>query len=299
MRRWWPLLILLGGCISPTPPIHRFERMHLGVPVASADAQTPRKITGTCPYGHPYTAWENVWINPFRCYITPPAEKVARDGNCYSIRYYVHTNVPFVFGGETNQEAFANCNYLRTNFWPTFRGHIDLSVDGGTTWVRRIGYGVQRDPSRVGGELIWSPPYDPSLMTETAKLRITDLDGQPFDNGSTNFAFNLKPGEYVESYGFSLIGARITQPVQNDVLYYTSEMSITLQQAGGGPVWDVGWIQPDDLYFHPITTLSNVASGYSSHTFICSVPVCAQAKIVIRSAQDPALIARSGTVSVE
>lgn len=274
-------LLIMGGCVTVHQKPGMAPRMTLSVP--TADAADNVRVDYHCPQGHNCVTWTNIPVFPERCYLDLP-EKRERDGNTYTIEFFSSTNAPLQNTG--NQEWDDISTYIRTNRWPAKRNHIDLSIDNGTNYIRRIGYGIPVSASRYGGEFKWSPPKDFSLLTEQAKLRITNLDGSCFDNGPTNFACNVPPGKYVESFGFALCGAVIDAPTWGQITYYTGPLTMTFRQAGGGAVWNVGWITEADQNFHPMGTISNVVAGVNTVTISNSIPRAAEVELVIWSASD-------------
>ena len=285
MRRELTLacLLIMGGCVTVHQQPGMAPRLQLSVPTAEAADNV--RVDYHCPQGHDCVTWTNIPVLPERCYLDLP-EKRERDGNTYTIEFMSMTNV----SENTGDPDYDNIlTYVRTNRWPTKRNHIDLSIDNGTNYIRRIGYGIPTSVSRLGGEFAWSPPRDYALLTEQARLRITNLDGLPFDNGPTNFVCNQRPGQYVESFAFALCGAVIDAPESAAITYYTGPLTMTVRQAGGGSIWDVGWIAPDDQAFHPMTTVSNIMAGINTIQISNSIPRAAQVELVIWSQADRAI----------
>ena len=300
MRKGWIILMLLiGGCVTEHPAIP--GRYHLSVPCAEGGTGDAVKVWATCPQGHATYYYTNMHIAGESVYLNQPF----RDGtgNSYTMRFFVMTNNNSTLPPPDDplyDTAVAHAAYLATNRWPNYRQHFDLSLDGGSNYTRRIGYGVQRDPSRVGGEFIWSPPNDTTLLTEHAVIRMTDLDGRPFDNGSTNYPFNLPPGQYVKSYEFAIRGGYVTSPAEYDFVYTNAEMTVSFFQTGGGEAWEVAWLTPADPYAHPLVTLSNCLGGVVNSTnIICTIPAAPEVRLLVRSCADPALSFQSKSFSVE
>ena len=207
-----------------------------------------------------------------------------------------NSNIP---EGEDPTHDYYNA-YLATAVWPTRRVNVELSLDGGTNFAYRIAVGVQHQPDRRRGEFMWSPPPCYNLMTETAVMRLTDLDGKAFDNGPTNYPFNLRPGEFVKTYPFSIKGVYVITPAPGAIVYSGASMPVDFFQTGGGSVWDIGWFTELDNHFHLITTASNVVGGVINvGAGLCTIPVAPEVKLMVWSHADRALRGFSGIFSVE
>ena len=157
-RRLWPILfVFLGGCGTFT--YHGPNRYSVGGPVAQAAT----------------------------IYLRNDA-KMAADGNVYHFPYLAMTNTNSTATNDPTVQAYNAV--LANNTWPYKRMHLDLSLDGGVTWRKRIGYGIQ--PGGPNGDFVWSPPEDYSLLTTNACVRLRTMaetapyvhvgDGLPFDN---------------------------------------------------------------------------------------------------------------------
>ena len=185
--RYFPIgllgVLLLGGCVS-TPPVFP-PRWQIGVPCANA-APEP----GTVYLRHDI--------------------KSAHDGNSYVIEFYAMTN--------SNSDCLddpivqdANSD-LATNQWPARRCHLDLSIDGGSNWIRRIAYGAQVDFDRVGGRFVWSPREDYSLLTTNAVIRAVLLDAGPWPARTPAKPWDLPAGTFPKCSRFPIVGAVIDHP---------------------------------------------------------------------------------------
>lgn len=248
------------------------------------------------------------WTGPRYILGTPTAEagtvylhhdgKMSEDGNTYTIRWSCMTNCNSALQSERDRVD----PILATNRWPVRRNHIELSLDGGSNWTRRIGYGVQTDNGRLAGEYVWSPPEDYSLLTTTACLRMTDLDGQPCGNG-TNYGFDIPPGQYIQSAQFTIAGIAVVVPGAGDVWYsgnYSQE--ITWRQAGAGADIACYWITPDTASTYTNNLLSrwtNCVDGVNTRLITTTMPAAPQVEIVLRSMTDMQIIGYSGVIVVD
>ncbi|MEI6166012.1 MAG: hypothetical protein WCS52_02350 [bacterium] len=191
---------------------------------------------------------------------------------------------------------------MATNRLPARRFHIDLSIDGGSNWIRRIGYGVQADASMVQAELQWSPPADYSLLTTSAMVRATNLDGQPWPTRTPARPYDLPAGKYPVSFTFPIVGATITTPAAGSIQWRGEGVDMSWRQSGGGAVWDLYWITPDSKgvdFSHWITTISNVVEGVNSKRISLNAPVADQLQLYIMSQSDPNLIGVSPIFTVD
>lgn len=260
-------LLLVSGCMSTAPVIP--PRWQITVPNAAA-ANMPK---GT------------IWLRH--------DGKQAEDGNCYSIILFAVTN-------PCADEAMSAD--LATNRLPVGRFHIDLSIDGGSNWTRRIGYGVQADTNMVAVELVWSPPEDYSLMTTNARLRAVTLDNGPFPHRTPQMPYDLPAGRYPISSPFAIVGATIDTPAAGTILWQGNSASLTWRQCGGGAVWDLYWLTPTSAGIdvsHWLTTVSNVVEGANSKIVSLNVPVAEHMKLAIVSQAHPSIIGYSGIFTVD
>lgn len=296
MRKVWILtLMLVAGCATP-PPLEPFQRMILSVPAAGAASV---RVDYTCPFGHAVVTWTNNPVEPTRVYVDVP-DKFERDGNSYKMEFYTFTNANSNIPPGENETLDYYNSYLLTNRFPVRRVNAELSLDGGTNFTRRIAFGVQINPDRIRGEFIWSPATDYTLLTERAVMRLTDLDGKCFDNGPTNFPFNLRPGDFVRSSPFVISGAYLTAPAAGSIVYSGAEMTVSFFETGGGPTWDVGWMTEADQHFHPLMTASNVVGGMiNTASGTCTIPVAAEVKLLMWSHADRVLLGHGPVFSVE
>ena len=199
--------------------------------------------------------------------------------------------------------AMTNAAALITNRWPVMRCHVDLSLDGGLTWPRRIGYGIPRDPDGIGGSFVWSPPEDYSLLTSNARMRCVYLDGSntPW-HSSTNMPYDLRPGTDLMSPVFQIGGSTITYPSAGTITWRGSQCNLAWKQMASGAVQSVYWLTPTDYGIdnaHWITTISNAVEGANTHYISLSVPAAPQIKLAIVSAWDGRIIGYSPVFEVD
>ena len=242
-------------------------------------------------------------VFPPRWQLTVPVAESAQssDEPVYLGRVYKSYGIKFI--AMTNACADADISAdMATNRLPARRFHIDLSIDGGSNWIRRIGYGVQADASMVQAELQWSPSRDYSLLTTSAMVRATNLDGQPWPSRTPLRPYDLPPGKYPVSFTFPIVGAIITAPAAGSIQWRGEGVDITWRKVGGGAVWDLYWITPDSEgvdFSHWITTISNVVDGVNSKRVSLNAPVADQLQLYIISQADPNLLGSSPIFTVD
>jgi len=202
--------------------------------------------------------------------------KWAQDGNSYTIQWIAATNV--------------NYEVLRTNYWPQYRMHLDLSIDGGATWIRRLGYGLQTPRRSFGGEMTWSPPSDYDLLTTNAVLRFVNLKEQAFAGPQTGQPYDIDPTNGIRSKLFAIAGATIDSPIATDILCNDSQTEVIFRQVGAGDVVTLHWVTPTTNGF--LGTYSNIVNGVNSIDFWIptNVPAASQMKFCIRGVQYPSII---------
>jgi hypothetical protein len=266
------MLLAVGGCVTDHPVIP--QRYQLGTPVACADYINPKTVV---LIGH------------------SAGNKREADGNTYTIEWRCATNSN---SNATDDPVVISANAdLATNVWPKFRMHLDLSVDGGASWIRRIGYGLQTPKSGIGSDFVWSPPDDYSLLTTNAKLRIVDLDGR-IVRGMTNGAPYDVPTNGIQSAEFAIVGAVVDVPAAGATLYPDTPQTVTWRQVGGGTNAEIFWVTPDSSAL--ITTVSNVVNGLNSASINLPVnlPVVSEMRLCVRGVEYPSIIGYSGTFTV-
>lgn len=266
-------LMLIGGCLSTSPIIP--PKYQLSVPSANASTISTQGL---------------VLIG------SSATEKLAVDGNTYTISWFAITNCNDT--DTERAEAIAANLILATNVWPKFRQHMDLSVDGGSTWVRRIGYGLQTPRGATGSEFTWSPPDDYSLLTTRAVLRLVDLDGRVFQGPTNGVPYDVPTGG-IRSATFAIAGAVIDAPAEGATLYPDTPATITWRQIGGGDQADLYWLTPTTNSF--MLTFSNVVNGLNSREIIvpADLPIVAEMRFCIRGVEYPAILGYSGTFDVQ
>ena len=205
--------------------------------------------------------------------------KWALDGNSYPIQWFAATNV--------------NYAELRTNCWPQYRMHLDLSIDGGATWIRRLGYGLQTPRSSLGGEMTWSPAADYDLLTTNAVLRLVTLKDQPFAGPQTGRPYDIDPTNGIRSRTFCIAGAHIDSPMGSDILCNDTGTEVIFRQVGAGDVVTLHWVTPTANGY--LGTYSNIVGGVNTIAFWIppDVPAAPQMKFCIRGVQHASIIGYS------
>jgi len=267
MRRLFPVLgvLLLASCL--TQP-HRTAPYFLGV--STAEACGPVYVRNEL--------------------------KRLDDGNTYTIQWMPVTNTNSHVPGNAYIDAD-----LSSNRWPVSRFHLDLAVDG-SNYTRRIGYGVQTSKDGMYGEMVWSPPLDYSLLSETARIRAVGLDGQAFHWTRTNFPTDFQAGQFITSAEFTIAGIDCLVPDGTDLTYHNAPLQIVWRQAGAGSVVNVYWITPTTVSQwaqHPLVTLSNCVCGTNTVIVNNTIPTAASVELVFISKSDPNIIGYSQTFDVE
>lgn len=186
-------------------------------------------------------------------------------GNIYAITGYAATNY---VGGETNRS------------WPK-RVHIELSLDGGSNYTRRIAYGVPSEGRWVNYEYSL-PWWDRTILTENAKLRMINLEGE----------------ELGTSFPFVIAGIGIISPAEGEILTPGTFIDLSWYQYGAGTEVQMGYITPTNETWAPFMTWSNCVSGNNTVSWQVALPSgLYQIKLVLRSVLHPSNIGYSGVVS--
>ena len=273
-RLWIAVLLVCSGCVTPPLPLipTRYQ-----VTAPSADAAEGR-----------------VYLR----------NDLSRNGNSYAIEFFALRNVPADLTNGPSEWA-AMYYDIATNVWPYKRSHVDLSIDGGHSWCRRIGYGIPANATRTGGVFQWSPPEDYSLLTTAAVIRVTNLDGTAYEGAGRTPAmpYDVPAGTYITSSQFAIVGACITAPAGGTIQWRGEQTQIVWRQLGAGPVMDLYWLTPTSMgvdYQHWITTISNCVDGATNTKWVSlNVPACDAAKLVLVSKSDPVLHGYSDAFTVD
>jgi len=259
---WLILCLAVGGCVTTALP----PRWQIGVPQANAADKYAAVIIRS--------------DNP---------------ENSYTITACAITNNSYI---SPSDPAYVD---IATNRWPSRRVNIDLSLDGGVTWPRRIGYMVNFDSARVRCDLAWSPPLDFSLLTTNAYVRATLPDGLDWPQRSPAKPYDLPIGTVPMAGPFTIGGAVITYP-SGGVLWQGNQVNLQWTQVGSGPVMSLYWLTQTDAGMditHWITTISNAVHGANSHVISLNVPVADQLELVLVSASDPRIHGYSHPFTVD
>lgn len=212
-----------------------------------------------------------------RSVITPPAHTVqmrpsplrtsaAYTSNVYRIQGYANTNHETVI----------------SNSWPK-RVHINLSLDGGVTFPRRIAYGLPTDNNRH--EIVYDyalPWWDTSLLTTAAVVQVTDLAGV----------------ELCQSDSYYICGLFVTAPAAGSTLVNGTLTDVEWMQYGGTPVVNLGYITQGGE-FTVIQAISNAVDGANSYTWTVALPVTNAIKLAVQSASDPYVWGITGILTAQ
>lgn len=180
--------------------------------------------------------------------------------------------------------AATNNPVYTTNRIPVRRIHVDLSIDGGSNYVRRIAYGIPVNSDRQSFDYTYSlPPNDRTMLTERARLRFTDMEGNFFGRSAI----------------YTIAGIYGVYPDTGDTLAGGSNYEVEWFQSGGRPETEIGYITPDNVVPVPLITASNAVFGHNAILLQLAIPPLAQVKLVFRSVSDPNIIGYSGIFAVE
>lgn len=222
--------------------------------------------------------------------------KYQEDGNTYNIQFMAITNTTHV---DPDSPYVGD---IQSNRWPVVRTHIDLSLDGGATWPRRIGYGIKRDPGGVGATFVWSPPLDWTLLTTNAVLRATDLAGQPFAARDPAMPYDVPAGHYVTSAAFTIAGIQCLSPTNGQIVFANEPYTVHWRQAGAGDRIRLHWITQTTVSRYTnqvITVLSNCVEMATNTATVTMPAAVGESKLLFISESDPALHGYSGVISIE
>lgn len=117
-----------------------------------------------------------------------------------------------------------------TNREEVIRVNLDLSLDGGATWYKRIAHGL---PCRYGTQsYTWSFRCTPAMWTERARIAVRTLWGS-----TTNVLVEYEGGQ--SETNFAICGVRIISPTNNETVLQPGYKQITWHEAGATSV-DIG-----------------------------------------------------------
>jgi hypothetical protein len=120
--------------------------------------------------------------------------------------------------------------YFASNYPAVSRVNLDLSLDGGSTWNRRIAHGI---PAHWGSNSYeWSFLATPDLWTEHARIAVRTLWA------STTNAVLLHEGDMSDK-DFAICGIRILTPTNSETVLQPGYKQITWHEAGATSV-DIG-----------------------------------------------------------
>lgn len=261
--------LLVAGCVSTHPNYP--PRWQIGTPAAS----------GAVAPGTVYLQHES---------------KQAEDGNTYTIQFFAITNVASVAPGDPYRTDIA------ANRWPVKRSHVDLSLDGGQTWPRRIGYGIPVDSGRTYGEFVWSPPLDWGLLTTNAVMRVTDLDGNCFPARTNPAPYDLPEGQYVKSAPFVIAGIHVLTPTNGQITWASTPTTVRWRSAGAGTTMRVYWITPNTVTNWPnqcLGTYTNIDLVEQTNSIAMPAQTAPEVRLLLIGTNDINLHGYSGTISVE
>jgi hypothetical protein len=181
--------------------------------------------------------------------------------------------------------AMTNGTIGISNKWPV-RVHIDLSLDNGTNYTRRIAYGIPSTEARRYVNYEWSMPWwDLDLITESARIRISDME-------NVKLAESWRP--------FQIKGIKVIAPTTGETLVNGTTYDIVWKQAGNREYVTIGYITPDDVPVS-LVTISNVLNGVNTYTWnVSGLPATNQLKITLQSAVDSltnSLVGYSGIIN--
>lgn len=224
----------------------------------------------------------------FSCKSQPPTP-VRRDGFNVSIRpkpIDIGTSAPgneytIIAAVATNRPDWPACTNV-----PVIprRVHLEFSPDGGSTYPRRIAYGLPVTTGIVA--YTWSLPWwDCSLLTEQGKIRVTDLEGVEL-----GASWNV----------FTIAGILWQSPASGAVLTHGAYVDLQWVQAGAGSSLGLGYITPT-TNLTVITTFTNCLAGTNNVTWkVAGLPYpCAQLKLVLQSFSDPLVYGQTGILSTQ
>lgn len=179
------------------------------------------------------------------------------------------------YGNEYTIEAVVCTNGRPTWPDPDFppipkRVHLQLSTDGGSNYTRYLAYGIPVNPADYSISYTYSLPwFDESLITERARIRITDLEGKQLGHSLIDF---------------TIAGLFWHSPAAGTVLTHGTQIELEWVQAGVGSSATLGWITPSEEHT-VIATITNLVAGTNNVIWtVTGVPYPrAQIKLVLQS----------------
>lgn len=169
--------------------------------------------------------------------------------------------------------------------WPITipkRVHLQLSTDGGSNYNRYLAYGLPVTNGAVSYRYSM-PWWDESLLTEHARIRLTDMEGNRLGASLNNF---------------TIAGVFWHTPAAGNVLVLGANVELEWIQSGVGNAAELGFITPTEPYT-PITTLTNLVAGTNRVVWKVTSGVCprAQIKLVLTSVSSPTIWGATGILS--
>lgn len=198
----------------------------------------------------------------------PMAAKSSASGNEYDI----------VAVAATNRPDWPSCQYAPI----PKRVHIQLSTDGGSNYTRYLAYGVPVVDGVVSYRYSM-PWWDESIITEHARVRLTDMAGEQMGASMNEF---------------TIAGLFWHRPASGDILTHGANLELEWVQAGAGDSVNLGWLTPTEE-FTVITTFTNVVAGTNIINWrVTGVPYPrSQIKLVIQSVSHPICWGETGVLS--
>lgn len=194
------------------------------------------------------------------------------------------------YGNEYTIEAVVHTNGRPTWPDPTFppipkRVHLQLSVDGGSNYTRFLAYGV---PTASDGSVSYTyslPWWDETFITERARIRITNLEGEQLGHSLSDF---------------TIAGLFWHAPAAGTVLTHGTQIELEWVEAGCGASVTLGWITPAEPHT-VIATITNAVPGTNNLIWtVTGVPYPRdQIKLVLQSSLCGTNWAATGVLSSE
>lgn len=152
--------------------------------------------------------------------------------------------------------------YFETNYGTVARVNLDLSLDGGTNWSRRIAHGID---SVIGtNTYTWSFHVTPDLWTEHARIGVRDLWS------STTNEIQLHRGA-MSTNDFAICGVRFVSPTNGQTVLQPSYQEFVWHEAGYDYV-DIGVSTNGGASYEQLYTLASSAPTNSYSIGIIGYP---------------------------